>query len=310
VQKAITAKMFPQYAAHNIGNTVGKFNPATGDFTPQYVAPEFKTVAPGDTGISYQPPLVGGAPGGVPRPGPVQGGPLPPPPGAQGPTPLGQGAPGTAPVGRQPPAPVGQGGTQVVVPGMSLQEKEAATERGKLQGQAQGNLPKAEATASQALSIIDQIQTHPGRNFFSTGPLAATAQFQKGTPQYDFSRLVEQAKSGAFLSAFATLRGGGSISDAEGRKATDALARMDPAQTKEGFNKALNDYRSVIQQGLANQQKIARGEMQPYPTTPIEPKTQSSTAPTPPAGFKLAPDGKYYSEKPGASGKYQVWTPG
>jgi hypothetical protein len=108
------------------------------------------------------------------------------------------------------------------------------------------------------------------------------------------------------------LRGGGSISDAEGRKATDALARMDPAQTKEGFNKALNDYRSVIQTGLQNQQRIARGEMQPYPTTPIEPSGGAPTAKavTPPAGFKLAPDGKYYSEKPGASGKYQIWTPG
>ena len=70
VQKAITAKMFPTYAPQNIGNTTGSFNPATGQFTPQYVAPEFKTVAPGDTGISYQPPLQGAAPG--PLGGPVQ----------------------------------------------------------------------------------------------------------------------------------------------------------------------------------------------------------------------------------------------
>jgi hypothetical protein len=140
VQKAITAKMFPTYAPQNIGNTTGSFNPATGQFKPQYIAPEFKTFAPGDTPISYQPPLAGAAPG--PLGGPVQSAPLPPPPGAQGPVPL-----GGPPPGRQPPTPVGQGGTQVLAPGMSVQEKEAATERGKLQGQAQGNLQKAEATA-------------------------------------------------------------------------------------------------------------------------------------------------------------------
>ena len=86
VQKAITAKMFPTYAAHNVGSTTGSFNPATGQFTPQYVAPEFKTVSPGDTGISYQPPIGGAAAGpmGVPRPAPVQASPLAPPPGVPG----------------------------------------------------------------------------------------------------------------------------------------------------------------------------------------------------------------------------------
>ena len=120
------------------------------------------------------------------------------------------------------------------------------------------------------MSLIDEIRNHPGRNFLSTGPLAATAAYQKGTPQYDFHQTLEQAKSGAFLSAFSTLRGGGSISDAEGKKATTAFARMDAAQTKAGFDKALDDYRNVIQTGLQNQQRIARGELQPYSTTPID----------------------------------------
>ena len=266
VQKAITAKMFPTYVPHNVGNTAGGFNPATGQYNPQYVAPEFKTVAPGDTGISYQPSLQGAAPG--PLGGPVQSAPLPPPPGAQG----------SVPLGRQPPAPVGQGGTQTLVPGMSLQEKAAQTESGQLIGQARANLPKAQATAEQALSLIDEIRNHPGRNFFSTGPLAATAAYQKGTPQYDFHQTLEQAKSGAFLSAFSTLRGGGSISDAEGKKATTAFARMDAAQSRAGFDKALDDYRNVIQTGLANQQRIARGELQPYSTSPIDLRAGGTTA--------------------------------
>ena len=174
VQKAITAKMFPTYAAHNVGSTTGSFNPATGQFTPQYVAPEFKTVAPGDTGISYQPPIGGAAAGpmGVPRPAPVQASPLAPPPGVPG-----QASP-------TPSAPVAQGGTQTIVPGMSLQEKQAQTTAGTVQGQTLAGLLPLQTQTQQALQIVDQIQNHPGQNL----ALGAASRFPAipGTQQANF----------------------------------------------------------------------------------------------------------------------------
>jgi hypothetical protein len=200
------------------------------------------------------------------------------------------------------------GGAQVLVPGMPLAEKAAQQAQGTAMGEARANLPKAETTAAQALKTIEDIRNHPGRKY-ATGALAKTAEYLPGTNQYDFAKLLEQAKSGAFLSAYQTLRGGGAISNAEGAKAEGALARMDAAQSRAGFDKALNDYRDVIQQGLSNQQRIARGDMQPYTAA-----AATSTSPTvasvqPPPGFKQHSDGHYYSEKPGPNGKYQVWTP-
>ena len=168
VQKAITAKMFPTYAAHNVGSTTGSFNPATGQFTPQYVAPEFKTVAPGDTGISYQPPIGGAAAGplGVPRPTSVQATPLAPPPGVPG---------QASPI---PGASAAQGGMQTIVPGMSLQEKQAQTTQGTIQGQTAAGLLPLQTQTQQALQIVDQLQNHPGQK------LALGRSFQ--VPRYSW----------------------------------------------------------------------------------------------------------------------------
>jgi hypothetical protein len=201
---------------------------------------------------------------------------------------------------------------------MSIQQREAQIEAGKLQGQAIGSLPRAQQAAEGALRLIEEIRTHPGRNMWSTGPLGRFTP-APGSRGYDFAQLVNQAGSGAFLSAFETLRGGGQISNVEGEKATQAIARMQRAQSPEGFEQALNDYRQVIQTGWQNAQRIARGEMQPYPTDvpgmggPQAGGGQTGGAPRtaaqPPPGFRRAPDGRYISERPGPNGKYQIWTP-
>ena len=70
------------------------------------------------------------------------------------------------PLGRQPPTPIGQGGTQTLVPGMSLQEKAAAESAGQAQGQAQAKLPATLTAADQALALVKQVQQHPGRNSY------------------------------------------------------------------------------------------------------------------------------------------------
>jgi hypothetical protein len=102
-----------------------------------------------------------------------------------------------------------------------------------------------------------------------------------GSPGYDFVQLLDQAKSGAFLKAYKTLRGGGAISNVEGDKATAAIAQLDRAQSKQAFDQAINTYRGVIQQGIENQRKIARGEMQPYAVAPTPAPAPPATTPGP-----------------------------
>jgi hypothetical protein len=46
------------------------------------------------------------------------------------------------------------------------------------------------------------------------------------------------------------LKGGGAITDYEGKKAEEAFARLSQAQTVEDFNQALDDFNYFVQQGL------------------------------------------------------------
>lgn len=110
-------------------------------------------------------------------------------------------------------------------------------------------------TGEMALDLINQIRTHPalesGTGFFA----GIGGNAIPGTPNYDFQNLVEQAKSGAFLSAIQQMRGMGSLSNAEGQAATQAVTRMNTATTKEAFLKAVEDYERIVLKGVESAQR-------------------------------------------------------
>jgi hypothetical protein len=116
--------------------------------------------------------------------------------------------------------------------------------QGKMDVEKTAAAPSDLQAAEMALGILDQITSHPaleaGTGFTSYGNLV------RGTPGYDFQNIVEQAKSGAFLTAIDQLRGMGALSNMEGQTATAAVTRMDTATSKEAFLKAVEDYRSII----------------------------------------------------------------
>jgi hypothetical protein len=90
-----------------------------------------------------------------------------------------------------------------------------------------------------------------------------------GTQQKDFVSMVDQAKGKAFLEAFNALKGGGQITEIEGKKATDAIARLDRTQSPEGFDRALSDLEQVINAGVARARLQAKsgGPMTSAPMT-------------------------------------------
>ena len=65
---------------------------------------------------------------------------------------------------------------------------------------------------------------------------------------------VNQIQGEAFLQAFATLKGGGQITEIEGRKATQAIARLDRIQDPEEFSKALFEFVEIVRRGIRNNQ--------------------------------------------------------
>jgi hypothetical protein len=123
---------------------------------------------------------------------------------------------------------------------------------GRAQGEAAGS---AQASASadiqagqNALDVLAQIREHPGRGI-GTG-FSSYGNEIRGTSGKDFQNIVDQAKSGAFLTAIQQMRGLGALSNAEGQAATAAITRMDTATSEEAFMAALSDYEKIVTQGM------------------------------------------------------------
>lgn len=122
--------------------------------------------------------------------------------------------------------------------------KAAAAEAGKGAGQAQGDLPKVRQNAATTLKYIDDVLRDPnlGNVTGAQGWLPTVRASSRDT-----EARIAQLGGRAFLSAFESLKGGGQITEIEGKKATEALARLtDLKQSDAGYKKALEDFRNEV----------------------------------------------------------------
>jgi len=146
--------------------------------------------------------------------------------------------------------------------------KAGGTETGKATAQAAIALPGAVATGEEAIRKIDalvgalpvkndegkiiQAGTKPHAGFGqSVGFGIPGLKYIPGTSAADFNARLNEVQGGAFLQAFNTLKGGGSITETEGTKATQAINRMSTAQSEKEFNTAAREYQDVIRTGIA-----------------------------------------------------------
>lgn len=129
-------------------------------------------------------------------------------------------------------------------PGEEERIKAMARAQGKAQGEAIVDLPRVEATAERIISQIEAIENDP-RLSNVTG---WQASFPTLNPRnVDTEERIAQLGGAAFLQAFESLKGGGQITEVEGRKATDALARLtNLRQSDEGFREALADFKREV----------------------------------------------------------------
>lgn len=133
---------------------------------------------------------------------------------------------------------------------------------GENRGERMANLPKVEAQAEQALKLIDDVVGHKGKSAMVgvKNPLMGSMPFTKqvtvaGTPAAGFMAKFNQLKGKQFLEAYEALKGGGAISEIEGKKATDAISAMDLSTSEEEFDKAAEDLKDVIRTGLERQRQ-------------------------------------------------------
>jgi hypothetical protein len=144
----------------------------------------------------------------------------------------------------------------IIAAGPSAAQTAADTARASAGAQADIGLPQMLSNASQALQVIDALKSHPALGD-RTGWKAALPAIP-GTQGADFDALAAQLKGKLFLEAYGGLKGGGQITEVEGKKATEAMARLNQTQTKEGYVKALNDLEEVIKAGSDRAQQQAQ----------------------------------------------------
>lgn len=145
---------------------------------------------------------------------------------------------------------------------------------GEATGAAVVSLPEVTAKADTALALIDDLLTDPNREL-ATGMSSFLGKVP-GTPAYDYAQKVEQLKGQTFLTAFQSLKGGGAITEVEGRKAEQAIARLDAAQTEGGFTSALNELKGIV--AAAKQRAIdkAKSMQGAQPSAPAAPSSAPS----------------------------------
>lgn len=114
------------------------------------------------------------------------------------------------------------------------------------------------ASIGSQIDVIDKALNHPGRES-ATGLSGSLdpRNYVPGTDARNFQVLLDQIGGSAFLQAFESLKGGGQITEIEGKKATDAIARLNRAQSDSEFEQSLKDLRDVMSRG---QQRLLRSQ--------------------------------------------------
>lgn len=142
----------------------------------------------------------------------------------------------------------------------------AAGEAGKAQGQAQAGLGNAEAGYNTAVEQIDAILNHPGLDS-SVGTLQGripdALAGAMNSDVADFRARVGQLQGQTFLRAFEALKGGGAITEIEGKKAEQAIGRLNQAVSETDFKAALSDLRTILDRGMEAYRRKAGVVSQP-----------------------------------------------
>lgn len=139
-------------------------------------------------------------------------------------------------------------------------------QQGKQDAKFKASAPAAISKAEEALRKIDEMVgspavkdksgkvikaatgAHPG--LAGTIGVGVGARFIPGTSAADFQARLDEIQGGAFLEAYETLKGGGAITEVEGKKATQAITRMSTSQSEVEFVKAARELQNVIKNGL------------------------------------------------------------
>lgn len=120
----------------------------------------------------------------------------------------------------------------------------AQSAAGAAEGARIGSAPKTVTQADTMLADIDAVMGDPQLG----NALGWSSYVPFDIPGYNTQprSRIEKLQGQAFLQAFESLKGGGAITEIEGKKAEQAIARLRTSQTEDEFKAALGELRGIV----------------------------------------------------------------
>jgi len=157
--------------------------------------------------------------------------------------------------------------------------KAFGTELAKNKVAAEAALPNAIATAEQTLALIDDMigdarvskdgkrwevprngrAPAPGFKDYVGATAMPFARLVEGSPAASYERRQLQIEGKTFLEAFESLKGGGAITEIEGAKGTQAISRMNKAQSEVEYVRAARELQDIVRKGVERARAKAGG---------------------------------------------------
>jgi len=170
--------------------------------------------------------------------------------------------------------------------------------------EARDSIPKVRDETANMIQMVDDLVSHPGMsgvvgmpNSLSGTVGMVTGSYPRGSKEADFQARLDQIGGQQFLQAFEGLKGGGQITETEGRKATEAMSRLSMTGQSEGaYRQAAEDLKEVLKRAAARTYEKAGLPVPPEFESrkvrveqPQAPSVSDFVEPTPdnPLGLKL-----------------------
>jgi hypothetical protein len=213
------------------------------------VAPAAQGPAP-SPGVAQ--PVVPGQPQQAAAQPPVQTAPAPGPAAGVSPTP---GIPGSTPLRAFDPAKESPAQYQAYEKAWQTEQAELAKEVANIKL----NLPKLRANSDAVIKTVDSVLNHKGFTDVVGVPNILTGIYSPpGTEARGAKAKIKELEGKQFLQAFETLKGGGTITEVEGQKATQAIAALqDPGISEAEYRRNATIFKNGVRRMTNRQLEMA-----------------------------------------------------
>ena len=166
----------------------------------------------------------------------------------------------------------------MIVKPMNPLEQERYVEKKRENQDYDSGLQKTITDTTYRIDLLDKLLKHDGLKGVVGLPSVAGALRLPATDEKAFRALQDQVKGMNFMEAFTSLKGGGQITETEGQKATEAMARLDDWQSEADYIDAVKELKGLLRTGLERARTKAGYSA---------PKRRAGDYPEPPSGFKV-----------------------